>query len=248
MTSSAGKDTTFTVRLYLPKASDPGNNIKALGPVSGYVGKRLTLLAVDDQPDQRQMLAALLNPLGFIMHEAASGSECLESLKDIRPDAILLDLTMDEMDGWQTAKAIRELGFTDIPIILVSANLYDNHPEKIQAAHCQAFVGKPVLESELVGVLGRFLGIEWVACGLNTPELASMFGPKTDLIEQEIPSSLKEKLAPLIHIGHVQGLLDTLDEHAKHEPSHQSLVSQLRTLVMRFDFESLIDLTKDKSV
>ena len=248
MTSSAGKGTTFTVRLYLPKASDPGNNIKALGPVSGYVGKRLTLLAVDDQPDQRQMLAALLNPLGFIMHEAASGSECLESLKDIRPDAILLDLTMDEMDGWQTAKAIRELGFTDIPIILVSANLYDNHPEKIQAAHCQAFVGKPVLESELVGVLGRFLGIEWVACGLNTPELASMFGPKTDLIEQEIPSSLKEKLAPLIHIGHVQGLLDTLDEHAKHEPSHQSLVSQLRTLVMRFDFESLIDLTKDKSV
>ena len=182
------------------------------------------------------------------MHEAASGSECLESLKDIRPDAILLDLTMDEMDGWQTAKAIRKEGYTDIPIILVSANLYDNHPEKIQAAHCQAFVAKPVLESELVGVLGRFLGLEWISASLNKTELPDMFGPQVDPIEQEIPLSLKERLAPMIRIGHVQGLLDALAEHAKHEPSHNKLVTQLNALVMRFDFESLIALTKEKSI
>lgn len=246
MTSTPGVGTIFTVRLYLPEAPDPGVMIRTLGPVSGYKGKRRTLLAVDDQPDQRQMLAALLNPLGFTVREAASGSECLESLNDELPDAILLDLSMDEMDGWQTARAIREQGFTKIPIIIVSANLFDNQPSKLQAALCQAFVAKPVLESELVGVLGRFLGLEWIATGLSGAELPEKFGPEALAMQEEIPDVLREKLVPLIRIGHVQGLLDALQEHAKHEPSHKLMIRQLREMVLRFDFESLLDLTKDR--
>ncbi len=245
MTSTAGAGSVFCVRLYLPEAPDPGILTHTLGPVSGYTGKRRTLLAVDDQPDQRQMLAALLNPLGFIMREAASGSECLDSLEHEVPDAILLDLTMDEMDGWQTAKAIRARGYTDLPIILVSANLFDNHPHKIQAAQCQAFVGKPVLESELVGVLGRFLGIEWITAGLSGADLPDLFNKDADHIQESIPSVLREKMAPLIRIGHVQGLLDVLDQHAHHEPSHKLLIKQLRSLVVKFDFETLLNLTKE---
>ena len=66
MISTSEHGSTFCVRLYLPAIADPGPLVQKLGPVTGYEGPRLTLLAVDDQPDQRQMLAALLKPLGFL--------------------------------------------------------------------------------------------------------------------------------------------------------------------------------------
>lgn len=215
-----------------------------LGPVIGYAGPRKTLLAVDDQPEQRQMLASLLDPLGFTVHEAASGSECLDSLNDTQPDAILLDISMDEMDGWQTAKAIRARGLT-MPIIMVSANLFDNTPENMQAAPCQAFVGKPVLESELIGVLGKFLSLEWISANLGTPEHLQEAAQQAEIVRETIPTILRDRLMPLLRIGHVQGLLDVLDEHGRQEPSHKQLTAQLRNLVMRFDFATLSDLIKE---
>ena len=244
MTSKQNSGSIFTVKLYMPHAAHPGAHIQAVGAVSGYTGKRLTLLAVDDQADQRQMLAALLSPLGFNMREAASGSECLESLSDLQPDAILLDISMDEMDGWETAKAIRTRGYTNIPIIMVSANLFDNHADKLALANCQAFVSKPVLESELIGVLGRYLGIEWISAELNGIDLPAKFGTEVALTEESIPEVLREKMVQLLKTGHVQGLLNLLDSHAQHEPSHLSLTQILRAMVLRFDFESLLKLTK----
>lgn len=246
MQSEQGRGTVFTVKIYLPEIADPGLMAHPLGPVIGYIGKRRTLLVVDDQPDQRQMLAALLDPIGFTVHEAASGSECLDRLEEIRPDAILLDISMDEMDGWQTAKAIRDRGLLTIPIILVSANLYDNTPEKIEAAQCQAFVGKPVLESELIGVLGKFLGLEWMTANQGIADHYTDTLPADNVITEKIPITLRNRLAPLLKIGHIQGLLDVIDDHSRQEPSHRKLTEQLRNLVMRFDFQSLSVLMKEK--
>lgn len=242
--STQGQGSTFCVKLYLPEVQDPGLMAHPLGPVIGYAGPRKTLLAVDDQPEQRQMLASLLDPLGFTVHEAASGSECLDSLNDTQPDAILLDISMDEMDGWQTAKAIRARGLT-MPIIMVSANLFDNTPENMQAAPCQAFVGKPVLESELIGVLGKFLSLEWISANLGTSEHLQEAAQQAEIVRETIPTILRNRLMPLLRIGHVQGLLDVLDEHGRQEPSHKQLTAQLRNLVMRFDFATLSDLIKE---
>lgn len=244
MTSQVGKGSTFVVRLYLPETIDPGEYMRSQGPVTGYLGKKRTLLVVDDQADQRQMLAALLNPLGFVMREAASGSECIDGLEDSIPDAILLDLSMDDMDGWQTAKTIRSLGYKDVPIIIVSANLYDNHPEKIKASQCQAFVAKPVSELELVSVLGRFLNIEWINATIKPDDLPELFGPEATESVTDLPDILRSTLYPLIRIGHIQGILDTLTEHVLHEPSHEILVTELRSIALRLDFETLLDLTK----
>lgn len=244
MTSQVGHGSTFYVRLYLPETKDPGIYLRSQGPVSGYLGKKRTLLVVDDQADQRQMLAALLSALGFTMHEAASGTECLDSIEDNMPDAILLDLSMDEMDGWQTAKEIRSRGYVHLPIIIVSANLYDNHPEKIKMAQCQAFVAKPVSESEMVEVLGRFLNLEWIPASMGSNELPELFGPQSIDLKENVPSLLQSKLFPLIRIGHVQGILDVLTEHVSHEPSHEAIVAKLRAIVLRLDFDTLLELTK----
>ena len=112
-------------------------------------------------------------------------------------------------------------------------------------AQVQAFVGKPVLESELVSVLGRFLGIEWVTTGLSGVDLPLETAEELARVDEPLPEMLREKIAPLLRIGHVQGLLDLLDEHALHEPSHKALTLRLRAMVLRFDFESMIALTKE---
>ena len=247
MQSEHGKGSTFCVRIYLPALQDPGPFVATLGPVIAYRGRRRTLLVVDDQPDQRQMLAALLTSLGFIVREAASGSECMDSLEDLIPDGVLLDISMDDLDGWETAKAIRARGLKTLPIVLVSANLFDNQPSKILAAQVQAFVGKPVLESELVSVLGRFLRIEWITAGVSGAELTLTMEPEPDPVREPLPAALREEIAPLLRIGHVQGLLDAIDSFGRNEPSHGELVARLRAMVLRFDFEGLISLTREET-
>jgi CheY-like chemotaxis protein len=231
----------------LPKVDNPGALVQTVGHVTGYDGPRLTLLAVDDQPDQRQMLAALLRPLGFTVNEAASGSECLDSFNVDVPNAVLLDISMDEMDGWETARAIRDAGYVDLPIILVSANLFDNQPSKITGAQCQAFVGKPVLESELLRVLGQFLDIKWISAGLSgiaPPALPAQL--ESVLSNEMIPLELKGRLSSLLHMGHVQGLLDELEQFSAKYPGYRALCETLRSKVTQFEFHYLIELTRDK--
>ena len=79
--STPGEGSTFTARLYLSETAEPSRmRVASHRPVTGYIGKRRTLLIVDDHTTQRQMLAGMLLPLGFRIREAGSGRECLESV------------------------------------------------------------------------------------------------------------------------------------------------------------------------
>jgi signal transduction histidine kinase/purine-cytosine permease-like protein/DNA-binding NarL/FixJ family response regulator len=239
-TSSAGS--TFSVRVYLRAVADPGPQAKAGAlrqPVSGYLGERRTLLVVDDQPVQRQMLAGMLAPLGFEVREAASGTECLDSLREELPSAILLDLSMDDLDGWQTASLVRASGFDALPIIIVSANMFENQAERLRAAGCQAFVGKPVIESELIATLERHLGLEWLDAAdalrpLADEELAPARPPRLLLGEDD-----RAELMRLVQMGHVRGLHQALDRLAAQSPGAAATCTWLRGMVARFELDSL---------
>src|SRR5690606_39231389 len=165
--SVLGQGSTFSLRLYLRQINTPEALPGVQGKrqrhrqIIGHVGARRTLLMVDDQPTQRHMLAGLLRPLGFELREAASGQECLESVLESRPDAVLMDVSMDDLDGWETARQLRAMGCMEMHIIIVSANVSENQPERLAASRCQAFVAKPVIESELLDTLEDLLKLEW---------------------------------------------------------------------------------------
>jgi CheY-like chemotaxis protein len=181
-------------------------------------------------------------PLGFEVREAASGTECLDSLREELPSAILLDLTMDDMDGWQTATSVRASGFAQIPIIIVSANMFENQAERLRAAGCQAFVGKPVIESELLATLERHLGLEWLSA-------ADAMGPAADggniAAAPRRPAQLalseddRAELMRLVQMGHVRGLHTALDRLAAASPSAAATCTWLRGMVTRFDLDTL---------
>src|SRR3954471_22484653 len=77
------------------------------------------ILVVDDDADIRGLLRELLERTGALVHEAADGREALRMLYDARPELIVLDIAMPEMDGWQTLERIREM--TDVPVLMLTA-------------------------------------------------------------------------------------------------------------------------------
>ena len=246
--SEPDKGSTFGVRLYLRQIDDPGPLADPPSQIAGFFGKRRTLLVVDDQPVQRQMLAGMLTPLGFEIHEAASGFECLERLKDEVPDAILLDISMDDMDGWETAMQIRSRGYDSIPIIMVSANVFENQISRLKAAGCQAFVAKPVLESELMDALQRHLGLEWVTTSMSSAPLPPS---PTEALVTIVPlgDDARAELIRLVRMGHVHGLHRLLDRFVAEDPALAATCDQLRAFVNSCELESLLDfLTEDVDV
>ena len=250
--STLGQGSTFSVRLYLREINEPPQRPAGpdwaerlrLHPVTGYSGPRKTLLVVDDQPTQRQMLAGMLLPLGFKVREAASGSEALDSVREQVPDAILLDITMDDMDGWRTARAIRQSGFTEVPVVMVSANVFENRPENLAAAQCQAFVGKPVMESELLATLGGLLHIEWVTEVCAPPvrlDMATALAATPIGMAAALPADAAWELHRLARKGHVQALHDALMEWQRAEPTLSPQWQALQALVERFDLDAVAE-------
>jgi len=225
------------VRLYLSETTAPNiRNMVNHRPVSGYIGKRRTLLVVDDHPTQRQLLAGMLLPLGFRVREAASGRECLESVLEQRPDAVLLDHSMDDMDGWETARRIRAQGLADLPIIMVSANAFENQADKLAQADCQGFVDKPVIESELLKVLQQHLELEWVA-ELALPSWTASTLPHA----LHLPDEDARSLIRLARLGHRLGLHQALDRLIEMHPTCEVQATMLRVLVDRFAWNELVD-------
>jgi signal transduction histidine kinase/CheY-like chemotaxis protein len=242
--SVMGQGSTFSVRLYLREIACPPEHREGSPafraerllhrPITGYVGPRKTLLVVDDQPIQRQMLAGMLLPLGFDIREAASGSEGLESVREACPDAVLLDITMDDMDGWRTARGIRQAGFDTVPIIMVSANVFENRPENLAAAQCQAFVGKPVMESELLDTLAVHLGLQWVTEHAQLPLIErppDTFSP--------LPFDVAWELERLARKGHIQALQEALEDWTRVAPEHASHWRLLRGQIDQFELDAV---------
>jgi DNA-binding response OmpR family regulator len=106
------------------------------------------VLVVDDADKIRGTIRGLLERAGHEVLEATDGRSCLRVLYEHRPDAVLLDISMPDMDGWQALERIRDL--TDVPILMVSS--YDAPPERIRGLREGAddYIVKPFEPEELV--------------------------------------------------------------------------------------------------
>lgn len=111
-----------------------------------------TILVVDDQPDNLYVLRRLLRAQGYAVLEAGSGSVALRTASEARPDLILLDVMMPEMDGFEVVQQLRE-DFTTrgIPVVLLTANAPDERL-KIQGLNLGAdeYLTQPINNNELL--------------------------------------------------------------------------------------------------
>ena len=156
--------TFFRIRLFLPEVRAEAADGIGLPRTQrvGYMGARRRLLVVDNEEIDRELLRNVLEPLGFELRQAASGLDCLQRLRDFSPDAILRDLAMPGIDGWETIHRIRTEQLSDAPLAIVSANAFEKGTDNIAGIPAEDFILKPVRKSELLDWPGRVLALEWL--------------------------------------------------------------------------------------
>ena len=106
---------------YLTK---PIDRERLLGIMASYrhAERPTTVLVVEDDEEQRQLVRTILDAQGWVVREAANGLLALDALASGLPDIVLLDLMMPEMDGFQLVAALQEnLAWRDIPVVVVTA-------------------------------------------------------------------------------------------------------------------------------
>ena len=103
------------------------------------------ILIVDDEPQNRRLLEALLRPEGYQTISAGSGAEALAAITRRPPDLILLDVMMPDMDGFEVARQVREHhASSHTPIIFVSAMTDDASRQRGLALGAIDYVTKPI--------------------------------------------------------------------------------------------------------
>ncbi len=110
--------------------------------------KKHRLLVCDDEMLVRDFLTEQLRDEGYDVDEAKDGIECLSLIEKHRPDALLLDLRMPNMDGMTVIRKMREMGVT-IPILVISSHEDLGQQMEIDELQVGAFIPKPFDPSEV---------------------------------------------------------------------------------------------------
>ncbi|MGI3899178.1 MAG: hybrid sensor histidine kinase/response regulator [Janthinobacterium lividum] len=227
----------FRLRLMLAAASAP-SAAPVPRAVSGYGGRRRTVMVVDDDPEQPVLLRAILEPLGFAVLSARDGPTCLSLLADVQPDLFVLDVSMPGMDGWTLARSLRARGL-DAPILMMSANLGEGAPRETasgEAADHDAVLPKPFDLATLIDLVGSLLVLDWIE---GVPEAPVGAAPLP--VRGEPDAADAAELKRLASIGYVRGLEAKLAAMAE-DPGQGALVAALRERVARFDFDGIAEL------
>jgi len=116
------------------------------------------ILVVDDYQDAREMYAEYLQYSGFRVAEAKNGNEAVAQARSLRPDLILMDLSLPGMDGWEATRVLKADEATKhIPIVALTGHALAGASEGARRAGCDSFVTKPCLPDDLVVEVKRML-------------------------------------------------------------------------------------------
>jgi two-component system, cell cycle response regulator DivK len=116
------------------------------------------ILYIEDNSDNRLLVKRVLEAEGYRLLEAANAGDGLRQVMTERPDLILMDINLPEVDGYTTTARIKAMpGMEAIKVIAVTANVMKGDREKTLAAGCDGYITKPIDVDTLPGQIARFL-------------------------------------------------------------------------------------------
>ncbi|QSP95522.1 response regulator [Marinobacter salinisoli] len=238
--SEPGKGSTFKVSLMLSSLhnASPGALAAPARRVYGYYGPRRKVLLVDDDLSHRQVMRAMLAPLGFEIQDLGNSLEVLKTVRANQPDLVLLDVSMPGLTGWQVLEQLRAEKLL-MPVVMVSADANEGH----HAADCPRlhddYIIKPVRQALLLDTIAQVLGLEW----RYLPHQEAL---PAAVVAGDVPLTLPAgehclNLANLARIGHRKGLLEALHDLGSQGLAEARFVDALKQLTNDFQFETILE-------
>jgi len=177
-TSDVGEGSTFTLQLNQVAIADTvSENI----PMSEeYHFETAVVLVVDDVDTNRMVVCKYLEPFPFELVEARNGVEAVKLALKVKPDLILMDLRMPEMDGYEATKTIKNK--LDVPVIALTASALEDKDSKKERNIFDEYLRKPILKTKLLNNISRFLGHRIVG-PLETDPSIELIVPKESFEE-----------------------------------------------------------------
>ena len=161
--SIEGRGATFIVHLFnvdISSLQDESsiqiekNSLNA----KNIVFKKAKILVVDDIQDNRELIIKNFEKTMIEVISANDGYEAIEMLKSHKPDLVLMDIRMPNMDGYEAAMIIKEI--SDTPIVALTASVMQNSKEMIKNKNFDGYLRKPVLRRNLYLELSKFLAFD----------------------------------------------------------------------------------------
>lgn len=118
-----------------------------------------TILCVEDEPEMIDLIQLILSRKGYNVKGATGGVEGIKLIRELRPDLVLLDLMMPDMDGWEVYQQMKsDQTLRDIPVIVVTAKA--QNIDKVLGLHIAKvddYIAKPFSPQELMDSVDQVL-------------------------------------------------------------------------------------------
>ncbi len=240
--SQVGHGSIFRFRFRAEKTSEdrvqavqPENTLMVKGLVPGQ--REYKVLIADDDDTNLDLLVQLMDSVGFSTSVAHNGIEAVEEFKKIRPDIILMDYHMPELDGFDATRRIKALPEgKDTPIIIVTASALEHNRQDALSAGADSFIRKPYLEDDLLEDIKKFTGVEYLYYEDKKEETPVDFDsgllPEEDL---GIADDKRKKMLEAVVKGDLNKLLDLIEKSGL----SSSTAGKLRSLAENYEYEAL---------
>lgn len=248
VSSQLGAGTLFQLRI--PVKTPELDAIPAFSSQQRVIGlapdqPEYRILIVDDQADNRLLLTKILAPLGFYLREAANGEEAIEIWASWRPQLILMDTRMPQMDGYRTVEQIkaRSQQQRTIMIALTAGNLEVSRQNVL--AEFDAVLRKPFPIERLLETIATYLGVRFRYESREVISESEAIAESSSLILQSaafrvMPPAWIAQVHQAACAGHGRATAQLIQEIPV---QHEALALALTTLVHHFQFRQIRDLT-----
>ena len=238
--SELGRGSVFRFTIPVTEVAASAENAAVMPALRLDMAEReYRVLVADDTEDNRVLLTALLSGVGFETRQCSTGAHAVQEFSRFRPDLILMDVRMPDLDGIEATRAIRRApGGEHVRILCVSASAYDDDVQAALAAGADGFLRKPIRDAVLLEQVAGLLGLRYQSTGDAHPAGREL----TSAAVAVLPESTREALRRATRSADLDAMLAVIDGAAARDPA---IAATLRKLAEQFAYERIAELLQE---
>jgi CheY-like chemotaxis protein len=226
-------------------ANEPKRRV--MGLAAGQ--EQYRLLVVDDNDVSRQLLATLLQKIGFEVREATNGQEAVKVREEWQPHLIWMDMRMPVMDGYEATKKIQsairnQKSAIRTKIIALTASAFEEDRTKVLDCGCDDFQRKPFKEVEIFELMHTYLGVQYVYAEAEQPKETQK--AKLDILQlqkavNKIAGDVRADFQKAVTTADIDSAMEVV---SRIQPHDELLAENLKDLLNSYRFDTLQEILR----